>query len=75
MEQTNDIERPSNRGRKLVQESYSSFISAIEQLKSDQAEIEIEKARKRILLPVKALKLLCEILKGIILPDDSYVYF
>ena len=44
--------------------TFSSLISAIEQLKSDQAEIEIEETREKIILPVKALKLLGEILKA-----------
>jgi len=64
LETTNDIKRPSKLERKLAQESYSSLISAIEQLKSDQAEIEIEETREKIILPVKALKLLGEILKA-----------
>ena len=33
-------------------------------MKSDQAEIEIEETREKIILPVKALKLLGEILKA-----------
>ncbi|MGB4659201.1 MAG: helix-turn-helix domain-containing protein, partial [Mobilitalea sp.] len=63
---TNDIKRPNKRERKLAQESYTSLISSIEQLKSDQAEIEIEieETRERIILPVKALNLLGEILKA-----------
>ena len=61
---TNDIKRPNKRERKLAQESYTSLISSIEQLKSDQAEIEIEETNERIILPVKALNLLGEILKA-----------
>src|SRR5690554_2883444 len=60
----NDTKRPNNRERKLAQESYSSLISSIEQLKSDQAEIEIEETREKIILPVKALNLLGDILKA-----------
>ncbi len=61
---TNDIERPNKRERKLAQESYTSLISSIEQLKSDQVKIEIEETGERIILPVKALNLLGEILKA-----------
>ena len=61
---TNEIRRPNKRERKLAQESYTSLISSIEQLKSDQAEIEIEETGERIILPVKALNLLGEILKA-----------
>lgn len=48
----------------MAQESYSSLISAIDQLKTDQAEIEIEETGEKITLPVKALTLLGEILKA-----------
>ena len=61
---TNDIERPNKRERKLAQGSYTSLISSIEQLKSDQVKIEIEETGERIILPVKALNLLGEILKA-----------
>ncbi len=61
---TNDIKRPNKRERQLAQESYTSLISSIEQLKSDQVEIEIEETSERIILPVKALNLLGEILKA-----------
>jgi excisionase family DNA binding protein len=61
---TNDIKRPNKHERKLAQESYNSLISSIEQLKSDQVEIEIEESGEKIILPLKALNLLGEILKA-----------
>jgi excisionase family DNA binding protein len=61
---TNDIKRPNKQERKLAQESYNSLISSIEQLKSDQVEIEIEESGEKIILPLKALNLLGEILKA-----------
>jgi excisionase family DNA binding protein len=64
METTNNIQRPNKRERELAQESYSSLISSIKQLKLDQVEIEIEEIRERIILPLKALNLLSEILKA-----------
>jgi len=60
----NEIKRPDKQERKLAQNSYSSLISAIDRLKTDQAEIEIEETGAKIILPVKALKLLSEILKA-----------
>jgi len=48
----------------LAQESYSSLISAIEQLKTDEVEIEIEETSDKLVLPVKALNLLGDILKA-----------
>jgi len=64
METTNEIRKPNKLERKLAQESYSSLISAIDQLKTDQADIEIEETGEKITLPVKALTLLGEILKA-----------
>lgn len=48
----------------MAQESYSSLISAIEQLKTDEVEIEIEETSDKLVLPVKALNLLGDILKA-----------
>lgn len=64
MKTINEIKRPDKHERKLAQNSYSSLISAIDRLKTDQAEIEIEETGEKIILPVKALKLLSEILKA-----------
>lgn len=64
MKTTSEIKRPSKQERKLAQESYSSLISAIEQLKTDEVEIEIEETSYKLVLPVKALNLLGDILKA-----------
>ena len=64
METINEIKRPDKQERKLAQNSYSSLISAIDRLKTDRAEIEIEETGAKIVLPVKALNLLSEILKA-----------
>ena len=64
METTNEIIKPDKRERKLAQNSYSSLISAIDRLKTDQPEIEIEETGEKIVLPLKALNLLSEILKA-----------
>lgn len=61
---TNDIKKPTKRERKLAKDSYASLISSIDQLQSDQVEIEIEETRDKIILPVKALNLLGDILKA-----------
>lgn len=60
----NEIKRPDKQERKLAQNSYTSLISAIDRLKTDRAEIEIEETGAKIVLPVKALNLLSEILKA-----------
>lgn len=48
----------------MAKQSYSSLISAINLLKTDQAKIEIEETGEKIKIPVKALNLLGEILKS-----------
>lgn len=64
MEALNEIKRPSKAERKVAQQSYSALASAIGQLKRDQAEIEIEETKDRIVIPLRALKLLGDILKS-----------
>ena len=64
MEAINEIKKPSKQDRKLAKQSYSPLISAINLLKTDQAEIEIEETGEKLIIPVKALKLLGEILKA-----------
>ncbi len=58
------LKKPSKEERRLALKSYSSLISAIYQLKTDQVEIEIEETSEKIKLPVKALNFLSEILKA-----------
>ena len=64
MTTTNEIKKPSKEERRLALKSYSSLISAIDQLKTDQVEIEIEETSEKIKLPVKALNFLSKILKA-----------
>lgn len=58
------IRRPSKHDQKVASESYSAFASAIEQIISDQTEIEIEETSDKIKIPLSALKLLGDILKA-----------
>lgn len=64
METLNDIRRPSKTEQKVAKSSYSALISAIEQLKAEQAEIEIDETKDKIIIPVRALNLLGDILKA-----------
>lgn len=64
MEAKNESKKPSKQEQRLAQKSYSSFISAINLVKTDQAEIEIEETGEKIKVPVTALNLLGEILKA-----------
>ena len=63
METLTKITKPSKDEQTLALESYSALASAIEQLKSDVPEIEIEETKEKIQIPISALKLLGDILK------------
>ncbi len=58
------IRKPSKLDQKTAIASYNSLASAIEQIKSDQPEIEIEETADKIKIPLPALKLLGDILKA-----------
>lgn len=64
METLNEIKRPSKAEQKQALESYTSLISALDQLKTDLAEIEIEETGEKIKVPKRALTLLGKILKA-----------
>lgn len=64
MEAIKKIQRPSKQERRVAQASYSALVSAIGQLKTNEAEIEIEETREKIIIPVSALTLLGDILKA-----------
>lgn len=56
--------KPSKRDQKIASESYEVLTSVIEQLHSEQPEIEIEETSEKIRIPLSALKLLGDILKA-----------
>ncbi len=58
-----DIKRPSKEEQKTAMESYDAFASMIDQLHSENPEIEIEETKEKIKIPLIALKLLAKILK------------
>jgi excisionase family DNA binding protein len=58
------IRKPSKLDQKVASESYSALASALNQIHSDQTEIEIEETNEKIKIPLSALKLLGEILKA-----------
>ena len=58
------IRKPSKLDQKIASESYDALASVIEQLNSEQPEIEIEETREKIKIPLSALKLLGDILKA-----------
>lgn len=58
------IRKPSKIDQKVASESYDALASVIEQLNSEQPEIEIEETSEKIKIPLSALKLLGDILKA-----------
>lgn len=64
MEALEEIRRPSKQEQKVAIESYNALASVIEQLRSDKTEIEIEETKDKIVIPIRALKLLGDILKS-----------
>lgn len=58
------IRKPSKVDQKTASESYYALASVIEQLNSEQPEIEIEETNEKIKIPLSALKLLGDILKA-----------
>jgi excisionase family DNA binding protein len=58
------IKRPSKLDQKVASESYSALASVIEQINSEQPEIEIEETSNKIKIPLSALRLLGDILKA-----------
>lgn len=63
METYNDLQRPTKEEQKLAMESYDALASVLEQLDSENPEIEIEETEERIKVPLRVLKLLAKILK------------
>lgn len=64
MKVSDRISKPSKLDQKIAIESYDALASVIEQLNSEQPEIEIEETSEKIKIPLSALKLLGDILKA-----------
>ncbi len=60
-----DIKKPSKEEQRAAMESYNALAATIEQLHSENPEIEIEETEEKIKIPLSALKLLAKILKEI----------
>jgi len=64
MKALEQIKKPSKLDQRVASESYDALAAVIEQLHSEQAEIEIEETNDKIKIPLSALKLLGDILKA-----------
>lgn len=58
------IRKPSKADQKVASESYNALASAIKQIGSEKAEIEIEETNEKITIPLSALQLLSDVLKA-----------
>jgi len=65
MKQFEDVTKPSKEERKVALESYDALAATLDQIRSENPEIEIEETEEKIKVPLKALKLLAKILKAI----------
>ncbi len=63
MDYLENITKPSKKEQQLAMESYSALAEVLEKLQKEDPEIEIEETKKKIKVPLNALKLLAEILK------------
>ncbi len=59
-----ELRKPTKYEQQMAKQSFTSLFSAMEKIKNDYAEIEIEETRAKIVVPIKALKMLGEILKA-----------
>ena len=64
MENLKTIRKPSKQEQRTAMESYDALSAALEGLKSENTEIEIEETEDKIKIPLNALKLLADILKA-----------
>jgi len=63
MNLTESHKRPTKEEQRAALESYDALAAAIEEIQTQNPEIEIEETQERIKVPLKALKLLVKILK------------
>jgi excisionase family DNA binding protein len=63
MEFIEEIKRPSKQEQKTAMESYDALASMLEELQTENPEIEIEETSEKIRIPLNALKLLMKILE------------
>lgn len=64
MEYFKDIKKPSKKEQIAAMKSYNALAATLEDLHSENPEIEIEETAEKIRIPLKALKLLAKILKA-----------
>lgn len=58
------IQKPSKNEQRVAMASYSALTAVIDQISSEETEIEIEETKDKIIIPSRALQLLGDILKA-----------
>ena len=64
MKEIENIEKPTKQEQKTAMVSYSALAAVLKQLKSEEPEVEIEETKEHIKIPIKALRLLSDILEA-----------
>lgn len=64
LETLEQIRKPSKTEQKVAMASYSALAAMLEQMNAEETEIEIEETKEKIKIPLRALKLLGDILKA-----------
>lgn len=59
-----NINKPTKQEQKKAMASYSALAGVLKQLKSEEPEIEVEETKEHIKIPIKALRLLSDILEA-----------
>jgi excisionase family DNA binding protein len=64
MKTVDELKKPSKLEQRVAIASYAALTAAIEHINTEQTEIEIEETKEKIVIPIRALKLLGDILKA-----------
>lgn len=64
MKEIENIQKPTKQEQKTAMVSYSVLATVLKQLKSEEPEIEVEETKEHIKIPIKALRLLSDILEA-----------
>lgn len=64
MELLEQVKRPTKAEQQVAIASYNALAAVIGQINSDETEIEIKETKERIKIPLKALRLLSDVLKA-----------
>jgi excisionase family DNA binding protein len=64
MEKIQNIGKPTKEEQRIALESYDALANVLNELQTQNPEIEIEETHEKIKIPLKTLKLLAEILKA-----------